>query len=367
MTRPDEIAALANEDELADFIYQVQDYSHAKRKAAMLWPLVRLSATSPGDGARDVLHEFDVHQYVSDYEFRADQDYKPNEHEQAILEDAINGVISGIEAALAPAEKAGNGLTLPALPDEDADFTPELARKICGRYQEIIRRLAATPTPPSADVARQTIEACRLAIEYSMDMGCSDPACVLLQALNKCDAFLAQSAAPGGGTEGWTGNKCPACKGTGENLSNPMQAGRCNECGGTGDEYRHNAPSAPAQEPQAVAPFGYLFAKAGENGYYFVGPPEFASVESRFQHIYTPVYTRPVSLDREALALEAALNKIPSDLYWLIGKGKTRPDEPLYACQILNPATGAELACAENDDLITAITDAIIALIEGRT
>jgi hypothetical protein len=46
MTRPDEIAALADEDELADFIYQVQDYSHAKRKAAMLWPPVHLSATA---------------------------------------------------------------------------------------------------------------------------------------------------------------------------------------------------------------------------------------------------------------------------------------------------------------------------------
>lgn len=37
--------------------------------------------------------------------------------------------------------------------------------------------------------------------------------------------------------EGWTGQKCPYCKGTGENLSNPMNSGACNKCGGTGDEY----------------------------------------------------------------------------------------------------------------------------------
>lgn len=52
--------------------------------------------------------------------------------------------------------------------------------------------------------------------------------------------------------EGWTGQKCPVCRGTGENLSNPMNAGRCDSCGGTGDEYRHHI--SPLSNLDAAAP-----------------------------------------------------------------------------------------------------------------
>src|SRR3569833_1306935 len=34
-------------------------------------------------------------------------------------------------------------LALPALPDDDTDFTPDLARKIIEKYQAIVSRLAA--------------------------------------------------------------------------------------------------------------------------------------------------------------------------------------------------------------------------------
>lgn len=32
-------------------------------------------------------------------------------------------------------------LTLPEIPDEDADFSPDIARKIIGKYREIILRM----------------------------------------------------------------------------------------------------------------------------------------------------------------------------------------------------------------------------------
>jgi len=52
-----------------------------------------------------------------------------------------------------------------------------------------------------------------------------------------------------------------------------------------------------------------------------------------------------------------AIASIPSDLNWLIGKGKTRPDEPPYGVQLLR---GLEVVAeAESDDLCIAIRDAI--------
>lgn len=44
--------------------------------------------------------------------------------------------------------------------------------------------------------------------------------------------------------EGWTGSKCPTCKGSGERNSDPM--GPCPDCGGTGDEWGILAPSQQA-------------------------------------------------------------------------------------------------------------------------
>lgn len=39
------------------------------------------------------------------------------------------------------------GLTLPVLPDDDKDFTPDLARAIIAKYQQIIAALATPPAP----------------------------------------------------------------------------------------------------------------------------------------------------------------------------------------------------------------------------
>lgn len=55
-----------------------------------------------------------------------------------------------ILAALAPSPSAGG---LPAIPDDDADFTPELARKIIVGYQRLLRATPpATPVQPTASM-----------------------------------------------------------------------------------------------------------------------------------------------------------------------------------------------------------------------
>ena len=61
----------------------------------------------------------------------------------------------------------------------------------------------------------------------------------------------------------------------------------------------------------------------------------------------------------------SALEDIPSDVEWLIGKGKTRPDEPLYGVQLRKAGTDIILAQSEHDDLPTAISMAVAALKGG--
>lgn len=56
--------------------------------------------------------------------------------------------------------------------------------------------------------------------------------------------------------------------------------------------------------------------------------------------------------------LQHALNSIPDGLFWLIGKGKVRADEPLYAIQIMDQQLNV-LAEAEDDSLIKAISMAL--------
>lgn len=53
--------------------------------------------------------------------------------------------------------------------------------------------------------------------------------------------------------------------------------------------------------------------------------------------------------------------------YWLFGKGRTRPTEPLYGIQVLDAATNAVLAEAEHDDPKECIALAIAALKAGAT
>lgn len=56
--------------------------------------------------------------------------------------------------------------------------------------------------------------------------------------------------------------------------------------------------------------------------------------------------------------LQHALNSIPEGLFWLIGKGKISPDEPLYAIQIMDQQRNI-LAEGEDDNLIEAIRMAL--------
>lgn len=57
--------------------------------------------------------------------------------------------------------------------------------------------------------------------------------------------------------EGWTGNKCPKCHGTGEHEDD---VGRCTACGGTGDEWG-NLPATP--KPELKVPFADTLAADG--------------------------------------------------------------------------------------------------------
>jgi hypothetical protein len=57
-------------------------------------------------------------------------------------------------------------------------------------------------------------------------------------------------------------------------------------------------------------------------------------------------------------SVQHALNSIPDELYWVIGKGKTRPDEPLYGIQIMDKKRNI-VAEAEDDSLIEAIKSAL--------
>lgn len=50
--------------------------------------------------------------------------------------------------------------------------------------------------------------------------------------------------------EGWTGRKCPTCKGSGQTNTDPI--GPCVDCGGTGDEWAALRPQAPATAPSDV-------------------------------------------------------------------------------------------------------------------
>jgi hypothetical protein len=61
--------------------------------------------------------------------------------------------------------------------------------------------------------------------------------------------------------------------------------------------------------------------------------------------------------DRAELILAAIeLAKLPGDVYWLLAKGRTRPDEPLWAIQItdLNASKVAEVEGDHPADVVRA-------------
>ncbi|MES5483595.1 hypothetical protein QMZ05_12625 [Bradyrhizobium sp. INPA03-11B] len=58
-------------------------------------------------------------------------------------------------------------------------------------------------------------------------------------------------------------------------------------------------------------------------------------------------------------ALSRAIASVPSNLYWMMGKGRIRPKEPLYAVQLIDPESGIAIAEAEAEQLADAIDSAV--------
>jgi len=66
------------------------------------------------------------------------------------------------------------------------------------------------------------------------------------------------------------------------------------------------------------------------------------------------------------MSIMQAIAAIPNNLYWLIGKGRTRPSEPLYGIQILDPESNVAIAEGEADDVAGAVTNALKKLPAGQ-
>lgn len=54
-----------------------------------------------------------------------------------------------------------------------------------------------------------------------------------------------------------------------------------------------------------------------------------------------------------------ALDRIPPHLFWMAGKGRLKPSEPLYAVQLIDPESGVEIAIAEAETLDDAVSAAL--------
>lgn len=77
-----------------------------------------------------------------------------------------------------------------------------------GLWSDFVATLDTPSDPSPGHDVREALEAARQAIEYSLDMGGADPAGVLLQALNRCDAALSALTRPlGGFVQGSIGTK----------------------------------------------------------------------------------------------------------------------------------------------------------------
>lgn len=55
----------------------------------------------------------------------------------------------------------------------------------------------------------------------------------------------------------------------------------------------------------------------------------------------------------------SGIHAIPDHLFWLIGKGRQQPSEPLYAIQIIDPESGVVIAEREGETLDIAIAAAL--------
>ena len=65
------------------------------------------------------------------------------------------------------------------------------------------------------------------------------------------------------------------------------------------------------------------------------------------------------SLKRYTVSVDAAMTLMPDKLYWLLGKGRTRPDEPIYGAQAFRPGNDVTVGEAETDTSAAAALCAV--------
>lgn len=125
-------------------------------------------------------------------------------------------------------------------------------------------------------------------------------------------------------------------------------------------------PSPPAPEAEGAQPFAYAYVypwhdgteviRLGTNGRAINGSKPIRSI---------PLYARPSAPSVEEV--KGVLEPFPPSFgmlertgcYWVVAKGRTRPDEPLYGAQIMNGMTSEIEAQAEAGTLAEAIEDAL--------
>lgn len=71
------------------------------------------------------------------------------------------------------------------------------------------------------------------------------------------------------------------------------------------------------------------------------------------------------SMDRLSRSLDAAMTLIPDDLWWILGKGRTRPNEPLYGVQLRNPS-GPDAVAAEAEHPTSIAVAICLAALKAR-
>lgn len=349
MTRPDEIAALAERlhaascallrgDDAVEHVPAICDAEQA----------LRASATSPGDAVREKIALTLAEKYPADYARHG----KPNRFAYRIA-DALSGT-----HALAPAEKAGAKpdawvVQLKYGPDHwSGDMLTDVLPSDTETYR-IIRPLYATPTPPRADVADAPGDPA-IAIPAKECLLTDDRDHVFVRA--SVVRALIQSAAQGGGTERLDGfgsvqdGRKMSTNGHGaeqQNICSDLNAGTQGVTAGE----TAPSPSDPAQEPEAVAwqPWPFVEAPGEFTIRLRQALEEYGDLLAAVRYVLIeqpPTLrechrVRPVSLDREAI-----MSMI----------------EKYVAIQLSHEYTNGTKVIG-----IGLAADAILALIEGRT
>lgn len=65
-------------------------------------------------------------------------------------------------------------------------------------------------------------------------------------------------------------------------------------------------------------------------------------------------------------SIDATVTLVAEDHYWIIVKGKTRTDEPMYGAQILWPNDGASDIIGEGENNANAAIALVIAILKSR-